>query len=79
MFVYAVGLIIDQGCHNAVRARQWYGSQDTFNNILENKIFYLIKAVRTSSVRCSSVKPELYFGLINFSVETNKNMLHGKL
>jgi hypothetical protein len=35
----------------------------------ENKIFCFIKAVSIVSVRCSSVKTERYFDLMNFSVE----------
>jgi hypothetical protein len=31
--------------------------------------WYVVKAVRTSSISCSSVKTEGYFSLMNFSVE----------
>jgi hypothetical protein len=46
----------------------------------ENKILYLIKAVRTSSVRSSSVKTDRNLELMNFNVEyrTRKNMLYRK-
>lgn len=56
--------LLRQGCPQ-------HGSRKILLKMLgfKNKIFYLIKAVRRSSVKCSSVKTEPYFDLTNCSVE----------